>query len=92
MSFLRALSTACLLSLALSLFASARAEPPAPAPKEAAKDEVCAAHGVKKSICARCNPKLASVFKSKGDWCGEHERPESQCVLCNPALAKKGVK
>ena len=53
--------------------------------------ETCA-HGVKKSLCTRCNPKLAAVFKAKGDWCGEHERPESQCVLCHPELAKKGVK
>ncbi len=49
-------------------------------------------HGVKKTLCTRCNPKLAAVFKARGDWCGEHERPESQCALCHPDLAKKGVK
>jgi hypothetical protein len=49
-------------------------------------------HGVKKSVCTRCNPKLAAVFKAKNDWCAEHERPESQCVLCNPALKEQGVK
>lgn len=49
-------------------------------------------HGVQKTLCSRCNPKLASVFKAKGDWCAEHERPESQCVVCHPDLAKKGVK
>ncbi|MFY2558019.1 hypothetical protein ACN469_10345 [Corallococcus terminator] len=49
-------------------------------------------HGVQKSLCTRCNPKLAAVFKAKGDWCAEHERPESQCSLCHPDLAKKGVK
>ena len=49
-------------------------------------------HGVKKSLCVRCNPKLAPVFKAKGDWCSEHERAESQCVLCHPELAKKGIK
>jgi hypothetical protein len=57
----------------------------------AAQQEKCE-HGVKKSICARCNPKLAAVYKAKGDWCPEHTRPESQCVLCHPELAKKGVK
>ena len=49
-------------------------------------------HGVKKSICTRCNPKLEAVFKAKNDWCAEHTRPESQCVICHPDLAKQGVK
>lgn len=49
-------------------------------------------HGVKKSICTRCNPKLEAVFKAKGDWCGEHGVPESQCAKCNPTLAKEGLK
>ncbi len=49
-------------------------------------------HGVTKAVCTRCNPKLAAVYKAKGDWCGEHERPESQCALCHPELAKQGVK
>jgi invasion protein IalB len=61
----------------------------APAPSTA-KQEKCE-HGVQRSLCARCNPKLAAVYKAKGDWCAEHERPESQCVLCHPELAKKGV-
>jgi invasion protein IalB len=65
---------------------------PSAAPSSpAAKQEKCE-HGVQKSLCARCNPKLAAVYKTKGDWCAEHERPESQCVLCHPELAKKGVK
>ena len=68
----------------------AHAPPAATAAPPAAK-EACA-HGVKRSLCARCNPKLAAVFKAKGDWCAEHERPESQCSLCHPDLAKKGVK
>lgn len=63
----------------------------APAASPAAKQEKCE-HGVQKSLCARCNPKLAAVYKAKGDWCAEHERPESQCVLCHPELAKKGIK
>lgn len=49
-------------------------------------------HGVRRSLCARCNPRLAPVFKAKGDWCAEHARPESQCVPCHPELAKRGVK
>lgn len=62
------------------------------ADKPATKVEKCEQHGVKKTICARCNPKLEKVFKAKGDWCAEHSRPESQCVLCKPELAKEGVK
>lgn len=49
-------------------------------------------HGVKKGLCARCNPKLVPVYKAKGDWCEEHQVPESQCAKCNPKLAKEGVK
>jgi hypothetical protein len=49
-------------------------------------------HGVKQSICTRCNPKLEPVFKAKNDWCAEHSRPESQCVICHPELAEQGVK
>jgi hypothetical protein len=58
----------------------------------APRREACAEHGVQKALCTRCNPKLAPVYKAKGDWCPEHDRPESQCVLCHPELAKKGVK
>ena len=65
---------------------------PAAPPATDAKHERCAEHGVQRSLCTRCNPKLAAVYKAKGDWCAEHERPESQCVLCHPELAKKGIK
>ncbi len=67
--------------------------PPKPPSKPAveAPKPTCE-HGVQKALCTRCNPKLAPVFKAKGDWCAEHERPESQCALCHPDLAKKGVK
>ena len=68
----------------------ARAADPAPV-ATADKAERCE-HGVKKSLCARCNPKLVPVFKAKGDWCGEHGVPESQCAKCNPKFAKEGVK
>jgi hypothetical protein len=63
-----------------------------PAPASAADKAARCEHGVKKSLCTRCNPKLVPVFKAKGDWCGEHGVPESQCVKCNPKLAKEGVK
>jgi hypothetical protein len=83
------------LTLAIPSFPSLAAEGhPHAAPTAAStpdKQETCE-HGVRKSLCARCNPKLAAVYKAKGDWCAEHERPESQCVLCHPELAKKGVK
>lgn len=64
----------------------------APAPATAEAPPAKCEHGVKKTICTRCNSKLEAVFKKKGDWCAEHKRPESQCVKCNPELAKDGVK
>ena len=85
---------AVVLSL-LVLPALSFAGPPAPksnvdAAVNVPAEEKCA-HGVKKTLCTRCNPKLAPVFKAKKDWCAEHERPESQCALCHPDLAEKGV-
>jgi hypothetical protein len=68
----------------------ARAADPAPESSEA-KSAKCE-HGVKKTLCTRCNPKLVPFFKAKGDWCGEHQVPESQCAKCNPRLASEGVK
>lgn len=66
---------------------------PRPRPAaDAAAAKKCDTHGVKKTICARCKPKLAAAYKAKGDWCSEHERPESQCAICKPALEKEGVK
>ena len=90
MMFVRsfAIAVTCLLAV------PALAAEPAPAgdKAQAKPADVKCEHGVKKSICTRCNPKLEPVFKAKGDWCAEHKRPESQCVPCNPALAKEGVK
>lgn len=75
---------------------SAWAEEASKAGSEAGRPAEAAAekceHGIKRSICARCNPKLEAVFKAKTDWCAEHTRPESQCVICHPDLAKQGVK
>jgi hypothetical protein len=85
-----ALFLALALCLALAPASAARAAEPAQTP--AAERTARCEHGVKPTICTRCNPKLAPVFKAKGDWCPEHGRPESQCVLCNPRLAKEGVK
>lgn len=66
--------------------------PPPAAKKETELAAKCEEHGVKKSICSRCNPRLAAVYKAKGDWCQEHDRAESQCAICSPDLKKKGVK
>jgi hypothetical protein len=83
----------CLKSLlgAACLFTAIPAFAADPSPAKAQPAEKCE-HGVKKSLCTRCNPKLKPVFKAKGDWCGEHDRPESQCSSCNPNLAKQGIK
>jgi hypothetical protein len=83
---LMALTSACVWSVAHADPAG-MASPAAPA----SAGERCE-HGVAKRLCTRCNPKLAAVYKAKGDWCSEHERPESQCVICHPELAKQGVK
>ena len=84
------------LVLVLSLAAApvSLAQAPAAAPQASAPQAAkprCE-HGVQQSLCTRCNPKLAAVYKAKGDWCAEHDRPESQCSLCHPELAKQGVK
>jgi hypothetical protein len=86
---LRSLSFVVALVVAPVLPAFAEEAPPKPA-APAAKEKC--EHGVQKSLCTRCNPKLAAVYKAKGDWCGEHQRPESQCAICHPELAKEGVK
>ncbi len=90
-AFLLVPATAFLLSVGLPS-SSFAAEPAPTATAEAGKPPSKCEHGVKKAICTRCNPKLAAVFKAKGDWCAEHDRPESQCSLCHPDLAKEGVK
>lgn len=87
---MRTVLSAVVLALALGTAAPASAAGDAPA-MQSAPAEKCE-HGVKKALCARCNPMLIPVYKAKGDWCEEHKRPESQCVLCKPQLAKGGVK
>lgn len=81
--------------LVSSFFLGACSDPQGPTSSAAAAAESGAArcaHGVQSNICARCNPKLESVFRAQNDWCEEHARPESQCALCNPEVARKGVK
>ena len=92
MRSLRCLSVVVSLLVVPALPALAEDKKPAEAPKAQAEKPKCEEHGVQKSLCTRCNPKLAAVFKAKSDWCAEHERPESQCALCHPELAKQGVK
>ena len=86
-SFLKVLVIGLLLGSAVPVFAGEGASDSKSAPAAEKCD-----HGVKKSICTRCNPKLEAVFKAKGDWCPEHKRPESQCAICHPDLKKQGVK
>jgi hypothetical protein len=85
------LSSLCAALAVPALAAPSSAEVKTPPPGAAQPAARCE-HGVKNALCTRCNPKLAAVYKAKGDWCAEHERPETQCVLCHPALAKEGVK
>lgn len=88
----RPLILALALGFLAPLSAHAADAPAAATPASAPAEKPKCEHGVQKSLCTRCNPKLAAVFKAKGDWCGEHERPESQCAICHPELKKKGVK
>ncbi|MDY7229881.1 hypothetical protein [Hyalangium rubrum] len=92
MHSLRTLSVVLSLICVPVLPALAGEAKPAEAPKAAEAEKPKCEHGVQKTLCTRCNPKLASVYKAKGDWCAEHERPESQCAFCHPDLKKKGVK
>lgn len=91
-SFRFALISIAVLTAGTPSFASQAPETTQPSPAPEASAKKCDAHGVKKTICARCKPKLAAAFKAKGDWCAEHDRPESQCAICKPALKKEGVK
>lgn len=91
MHSIRSLVVAALFLSVSPALVEAAAQKEKAKPGAAVAGEKCG-HGVKKTLCARCNPKLEAVFKAKGDWCGEHKRPESQCAICKPALEKEGVK
>lgn len=52
--------------------------------KEGRQAGICKEHGVLEAVCTKCNPKLAPIFKVKGDWCAEHDLPESVCPICHP--------
>ena len=41
-------------------------------------------HGVLEAICTKHNPKLITIFKSKGDYCEEHGFPMSVCPVHHP--------
>ena len=62
---------------------------PIPAPSESEAGRC--AHRLPKALCTTCNPKLAAVFKSKGDWCAAHGFPESFCPICNPNAPIPGI-
>lgn len=83
-------SQAAGLLLTLALMACG-APPPTSAPSQTTPsasapedDALCPRHGVLQSLCTKCEPALAVVFRNKGDWCVEHELPESICPLCHP--------
>ncbi|MBI5439793.1 MAG: efflux RND transporter periplasmic adaptor subunit [Deltaproteobacteria bacterium] len=84
-----ALATGCGRSSSENVeVASAKAEA-APQPEgttapNPGAEGLCKEHGVLESICTKCNPALAPVFRARGDWCEEHGFPESVCPLCHP--------
>lgn len=86
------LSLLSIVASALIALPALAAEAPAKAAPSPSATVAKCEHGVAKALCTRCNPKLAPVFKAKGDWCPEHARPESQCSLCHADLAAQGVK
>ncbi|MBF8259938.1 MAG: efflux pump, RND family, membrane fusion protein [Actinobacteria bacterium] len=77
-----------LLALGCGAGPAKTAEAPRQAPagqQETVQAEgICKEHGVLEALCTQCNPKLAAVFKAKGDWCEEHGFPESVCPKCHP--------
>lgn len=64
---------------------------PAPVAAQGAStpDEALCPHGVLATICPKCHPAMAAVFRAKGDWCKEHELPESVCPICHPERGGK---
>lgn len=90
-SYIRSFLLVTVFAFAAPALAADDAKKKAPAGEKPAAAEKCE-HGVKKTVCTRCNPKLEAVFKSKGDWCAEHKRPETQCAICHSELEKQGVK
>lgn len=78
-----------LVTLALILGPACKSKDDQPAKKAeakgaAAEGAMCAEHGVLEAICTKCNPKLISIFKSKGDYCEEHGFPMSVCPIHHP--------
>jgi cobalt-zinc-cadmium efflux system membrane fusion protein len=48
-------------------------------------------HRLPPSLCPKCTPAVAAVFRSKGDWCEAHGFPESFCPVCRPDAAPPAV-
>lgn len=70
---------------ALALMSAGCGDEPVPErPAVADGSDWCAEHALPESMCAKCNPELASRFQEAGDWCGPHGQPESVCPLCHP--------
>lgn len=61
-----------------------KAGAPSAEQSSAAVEPRCKEHGVQKSVCTKCNPRLVPVFQAKKDWCQEHGFPESFCPICHP--------
>lgn len=81
-----------LLSVCFLVPLPASAQPTPAASSHSVAPSAKCEHGVKTTLCTRCNPKLEGVFKARNDWCAEHSRSESQCVICHPDLSKEGIK
>lgn len=56
----------------------------APASGTAVATDLCSEHGVLRVVCTKCNPKLAVIFRAKGDFCEEHGLPLSLCPVHHP--------
>ncbi len=67
--------------------APAKSEPGAavaPATGSTLAADLCSEHGVLRVVCTKCNPKLAVIFRAKGDFCEEHGLPLSLCPIHHP--------
>lgn len=61
-----------------------KAAEPTPEPASSEVEGALCDHGVLEAICTKHNPRLISIFKSKGDYCEEHGFPMSVCPVHHP--------